>query len=192
MALTNAEKQARWRERRDQRVKALEQQVVGFQVEVERLRNRGKAPEPVPGELLPKTAQKKLEAAITREKRQLAAEFEQIVQAEIKRRIDETVLPHYNEKLAEYDEVIKARKGLVSRKDYLLIASCLHPDQSASKQRMNDAFIAFTRHEIALCSEKERPTVSAPTPRTYEEMMKRREEMKAKRKQQRANAMQRR
>lgn len=88
MALTNAEKQARWRERREHRIKELEQQVAALRVEVERLRNRNDAVESVSAEPLPKTAQKKLEAAITREKRRLAAEFEQIVRAEIKRRLE--------------------------------------------------------------------------------------------------------
>jgi hypothetical protein len=40
MALTNAEKQAQWRERREQRSKALEQKVTEQQAEIKRLRNQ--------------------------------------------------------------------------------------------------------------------------------------------------------
>ncbi len=40
MALTNAEKQAQWRERREQRSKALEQKVTEQRAEIERLRNQ--------------------------------------------------------------------------------------------------------------------------------------------------------
>jgi DNA repair exonuclease SbcCD ATPase subunit len=40
VALTNAEKQAAWRERRDQRVKELEQRIAELEAEIERLRRR--------------------------------------------------------------------------------------------------------------------------------------------------------
>jgi hypothetical protein len=44
----------------------------------------------------------------------------------------------------------------------------------ASKERLNEAFIAFTRHELVMCREKEMPTAASAIPRNCEEMMKRR------------------
>lgn len=46
MALTNAEKQAAWRERRDQRVKDLEKEQVRLRAEVKRLRSTVPAGDP--------------------------------------------------------------------------------------------------------------------------------------------------
>jgi hypothetical protein len=40
MGLTNAEKQARWRQRREERIKALEQRIAELEAENERLRDR--------------------------------------------------------------------------------------------------------------------------------------------------------
>jgi len=147
-------------------------------------RELGRREPPIELKTLPPDDQKRVATALDAEKRRLQASFEQAVLDEVKRRIDKTVLPHYNKQAFEHRQIIEARKGVMTRKDYLLIASCLHPDQSASKERLADAFIAFTKHELALCAEKEMPTSGAPIPRTYDEMMKRRGGMKAKRRKQ--------
>jgi hypothetical protein len=44
-------------------------------------------------------------------------EFEQRFQAEVKRRLEETILPHYNESYAKYNDYIKwaRRKGIMSK-----------------------------------------------------------------------------
>jgi hypothetical protein len=76
--------------------------------------------------------------------------------------------------MADARQVIESRKGVMPREEYLLITTCLHPDRSASKERLNEAFIAFTRHELVMCSEKEMPTAAPAIPRNCEEMMKRR------------------
>jgi hypothetical protein len=139
---------------------------------------------------LPVSVQKKLEAAIRQEKRRLQAEFERAVQAEIAQCSEAVLTPMYQQKLDEADLVIKARTGLMKRETYRLIASCLHPDQSASKEKLHRAFIAFTKFELVWLDEKERPTSSAASvPKTAAEWAALREAAKAKRKQQRANGV---
>jgi hypothetical protein len=179
IALTNAEKQAQWREGREQRSRALEQKVVEQQAELERLRSQpirrsGNRPElQIDPQTLSIGAREKLAAAIRQEKTKLHAQFDRAVQAEIARAIDETVLPQYNKEMADARQVIEPRKGVMSREEYLF-TSCLHPDRSASKERLNEAFNAFIRHELVMCSEKEMPTAASAIPRNCEEMMKRR------------------
>ena len=187
IALANAERQAQWRERREQPSRALERKVAEQQAELERLRNkalgrlRNQSELQIDPETLSMGMRQKLAAAIRQEKAKLQAEFERAVQAETARAINETVLPRYNKEMADARQVIESRKGIMPRKEYLLIISCLHPDRSASKERLNEAFIAFTRHELVMCSEKEMPTAASSVPRNYEEMTRRREEMRKRR-----------
>ena len=179
IALTDAEKQAQWRERREQRRKALERKVAEQQAELERLRKR---PVMQSGpQALPTGGRAALAATIRQERTKLQTEFDRAVQAETARAINETVLPRYNKEMADARQVIESRKGIMPRKEYLLITSCLHPDRSPSKERLNEAFIAFTRHELVMCREKEMPTAATAIPRNYEEMTARREEMRKRR-----------
>jgi hypothetical protein len=76
------------------------------------------------------------------------------------------------------------------RAEYRLIAAALHPDQSMSKERMHEAFLAFTKHELPLVAEKELPISQAPMPRNYEELMRMRAEMQAKRRKSSSNGVQ--
>ena len=140
---------------------------------------------PVDTSTLSTSAQAKIDAAIRQEKRRLQAEFERAVQDEISKALNETVLPQYNKEKAEFRLVIELRKGLMPRAMYRFILSCLHPDRvtdPGQKEVYTKAFQAFSAIELALCNEKEMPTTSAPLPRTYEEWMKRSEEVKAQRK----------
>jgi hypothetical protein len=128
------------------------------------------------------TAQERLEVAVKAERRRLEAEFEQRVRDEIKKRVDDIVLPSYLQKKEHYERVIAARNGVMSKETYRLILASLHPDRGASVETLNRAFLAFRNLELTLCSEKESPTQPWDLPRTYEEMLKRRAEFKAKRK----------
>lgn len=117
------------------------------------------------------TAQQRLEAAIRQHKRKLELEFEQRVREECRERIEEMILPHYNETYATYQDLIKARKGLMDRATYKKILACLHPDGSMSQGRRADAFHLFSQLEKRLLDEKDSPTPTATMPQTYEELM---------------------
>lgn len=157
---------------------------------------KGRREAPIDPESLPKSAQEKLHRAIKQAVRKLEADFERRVQEGIKQAIEETVLPHYNKKMDQYDEVIKARKGVVTSDEYRLILSCLHPDRVADaglKELFSRAFNAFKSHELALRGEKEMPTQDTAMPRNYAEWQKMRDQVRAARKHQRqqSNGLQR-
>jgi transposase-like protein len=154
-------------------------------VAVARERGRRETAEKVDPTTLSMGAKEKLDTAIRQERRKLDVEFEQRVQAEIERAVNETVLPQYTREMAEARQIIEARKGIMPRDAYRLILSCLHPDRvnddESLKRRFARAFQAFKERELLLCDEKEMPTTAPAIPRTYAEMMKRRAETKARR-----------
>lgn len=120
------------------------------------------------------SAQQKVDISIRQYIHKLDVEFEQRVLAECRKRLEETILPSYNKSYAEYQDVIKARKGIMDRTTYKKILSCLHPDRVADpglKKRFEDAFHLFTKMELVLLDEKQNPTTAMQFPRTYEEMM---------------------
>jgi hypothetical protein len=161
------------------------QNTVTRAVEILEARRQGQIAASVNRQTLSMTAQQKLEAAIKQEKRGLQAEFHQTVQAELKRVIDETVLPQYLKEMAQARQVTESRKGLMHRETFRLILGCLHPDRVTDpelKERYTRAFHAFSDLELVLCNEKEMPTApAAPMPRSYEEMMRMRAEATARR-----------
>jgi hypothetical protein len=92
-------------------------------------------------------------------------------------RLEETILPHYREKQAEAEKVIKARKGVMDKATFNRIRRCLHPDsrQSVSDKILAEAFDAFMALEKLLLDERNSPTEFTQLPSTYEawEQMKR-------------------
>lgn len=131
------------------------------------------------------SAREKLDAALRQHKKKLDAEHDSRVQAGIKEALADTIMPHYYKKLEEYDQVVKARKGVLNNEEFRLILSCLHPDALPDPVRNARAFNCFKSHELVLRGEKENPTSSFIMPRTYEELMKMKEAVRAKRKAQR-------
>jgi hypothetical protein len=119
------------------------------------------------------SAQQRLEAAIRQHKRKLDLEFEQRVRDECKKALEATILPSYNKTYAQYQDLIKARKGIMDKAAYRKILSCLHTDsrKSVTDEKLNDAFHLFSQLELRLVDEKQNPTPTMQMPRTYEEMM---------------------
>jgi hypothetical protein len=138
------------------------------------------------------TAQQKFDAALRQGKRKLEAEFAVRIRAEVRKRLEDTILPSYNESYAMHKDVIKARKGVMDKAKYRKFLFCLHPDRVANlkddvlTRRFHDAFDEFTKLEKVLLNEKESPTHFAPIPRTYEELMKARQSVMEKRRAQKA------
>ncbi len=123
------------------------------------------------------SAQQKLATAIKQHQQQLNAEYYKRIEEEIRKRLEETVLPHYREKQAEAEKVIKARKGVMDKATFNRIRRCLHPDsrQSVSDKILAEAFDAFMALEKILLDEKDAPPDFEQLPATYEawEQMKR-------------------
>jgi hypothetical protein len=140
--------------------------------------------ESVPVEtFLSKSAQERLEIVIRQYKQKLDLEFEDRVRADIKRSINNMVLPSYNKKYEEYNLVIKARKGVMTNKEYRNVLSCLHPDRVSEdlKTRYANVFNFFKGLEKALLSEKESPTEFVKLPANYSDLMKMEEEVRERR-----------
>jgi transcriptional regulator with XRE-family HTH domain len=158
-------------------------------VDLVKQRERGPEPEAaVTREMLPMSAQEKFDAALRQYKRKLDLEFEARVLAECQKRIEDTILPQYNKEMDEARAIIKTRKGVMSRAAYKKLLVCLHPDQvefvkdAGLKRKYDEAFKLLTGLEIVLCSEAEMPTSSDKFPRTYAEMMARKQAVSASRK----------
>jgi hypothetical protein len=124
------------------------------------------------------SAQEKLGAAIRQHKRELDLEFEQRVQQEIRKRLNEMVLPSLNKKSADAERIIKSRKGVMTRNEYKKILGCLHPDRvqdSDLKKRYEDAFNLFTKLELVLLDETQSPTYADKMPTNYADLMARKQ-----------------
>jgi hypothetical protein len=115
------------------------------------------------------TAQQKLATVIRQHKNQLDIEFEQRVRDEVKRRIDEIVLPHWKEKIDKAQELYARRKGSMDKETFNMIRRALHPDsrQSISDKKLGEAFDAFMALEKYLLNEKDSPTEFPDLPKTW-------------------------
>ena len=117
---------------------------------------------------LSKTAQEKLEAFKHAYQKQLDAQFDRRVQDEIKKAIDASVLPSWNESKERHDLIVASRKGIMSKATYKKILACLHSDRAASKELLNWAFNVFKQLEIVLINEAELATASRTTSENLE------------------------
>jgi hypothetical protein len=133
---------------------------------------------------LPKTSKEKVEAWQRRETRRMELEFEQRLQAKLKEHYDR-LLPEYEQKLRDAEDIVRRRKGIMSAREFRLIVSCLHPDRIQDeelKRRYADAFNIMNAVRLVLVAEKEEPTSTLAWPRTYQEMMAKKAKVSAARK----------
>jgi hypothetical protein len=109
---------------------------------------------------LPKTSREKYDAMVRRLNREFDARVKHYAQQEVRRRIDEVILPHWREKIAEAQRIYGRRRGVISKTTFNLIWSALHPDsrKAISDERLAQAFDAFTAIEKHLLDEKDSPT----------------------------------
>jgi hypothetical protein len=128
---------------------------------------------PAPADLAP-SAQQKFDAALRAHKKALEVQFEQKVQAEVQKRVEELVIPHFQQKERDAERVIKARKSVMPRATYRKILAALHPDDAMSKDSKREVFLAFKELELVIVGEAEMPTGNSSLPSTLEELMKRR------------------
>lgn len=161
---------------------------VSQELEHERIRRETRAEAAVDRSHLSLTAQEKFDAALRRAKHALNVQFERRVQDELKRALEDTVLPAYNKLHAKHEQVVKARKGVMDAATFRKILACLHPDRFTdprNKAMSEEAFRLFNDKKLLLLGEKDHPTQAGAMPRTHAEWQeaKRRanEERKARR-----------
>ena len=151
-------------------------------------RGRRQAEPIITPEMLSLSAQEKLAAAMRQHQRKLDAGYEQrvreAIRAGIRDALETTVLPFYEEKLALYEQVTKARQGFMKKTDYNKIRFCLHPDQYMSRtpEQRNAASQLWEELEVVLLSETEKPTSTFNMPKTYAELLARKQAAQEKRK----------
>jgi hypothetical protein len=174
-ALTEARQEI---EQLRKRIKTLEQAGTGA--------NKGLT-EKVGASQFSKTAQAKVDAAIRQYQKKLDLEFEGRVSGEIKRRLEESVLPHYNETRGKYEMVINAYKGIMSKLQFRKLLMCLHPDRSASNTVLAEMLIWLRERETLFVKKEDRaPSGGRLFPKTVAELMKMKEEVEAQRRASRA------
>lgn len=98
-------------------------------------------------------------------------QVEALVRAEVQRRID-MMLDRLKRDQDFANEVIKARKGVMTAEVYMLILSCLHPDNSASEDKRAAAFIAFSKLKALLLSQQDEPVKVWSAPITPDQVMR--------------------
>jgi hypothetical protein len=121
-----------------------------------------------------KTAQEKIDAAIRQHKKNLDFQFERRVQDEVRLRIENMVLPSLRKREDNANRVIRARHGVMSKRTYVKILSCLHPDRVEGellKKRFEQAFHAFKDLELLLVAEAEKPRPGNDVPDSFEGLM---------------------
>jgi hypothetical protein len=122
--------------------------------------------------MLPRTAQERLQRAIEQHKTRIDREFDQRIQDEVRRRIEESVIPHWVAKENEYNQVIRSRRGLMGASMFRKMKAALHEDLvqgDHNKRRARECFTFINDNEVALVGETERPTSGSSLPRTWAE-----------------------
>ena len=134
------------------------QRMVDRVLEMEGARREG--PTQIERSDLSLTAQQKLDAAIRQHQAKLDAAFHNRVLDEVKKRIDEIVLPHWKKQIEEAQKLYQHRRGAMSKETFNTIRRALHPDsrQSISDKKLGEAFDTFMSLEKFLLDEKDSPT----------------------------------
>jgi orotate phosphoribosyltransferase-like protein len=121
---------------------------------------------------LPGTMKDKLEKMRRQVRRELEAEFESHVVAEVQHRLDGAIKAiERRERSAA--RVLEGRNGIFTFAQYRLLKACLHPDgrDSVSPERLSEAFRLLNEADILLMNNKECCVSSLPS---MEELLKRR------------------
>jgi IS30 family transposase len=164
----------------------LHERVVGRLLQDEQIRREA---EPlIDAGMLSLSAQQKLDIAVRQAKRKLDLEFEARVSDEVKRRIDQIILPHWKEKIAQAQKLYRHRKGAMDKATFNKIRRALHPDsrKSISDKMLGDAFDTFMSLEKYLLDEKESPTDFSGLPETWDDWQKAKQRATAERRARRA------
>jgi hypothetical protein len=140
---------------------------------------------PVDAGTMSQTAQEKIDIAVRHAVRKAEVEIRERTRAEYTAWINERLV-EYHERAKLHDAVIERRNGIMTKKEYRSILSCLHPDRvqdAETKKRYEHAFNLFTALEKMVLDESESPTPnSGSLPNSYQDWDAQKERVKAQRK----------
>jgi hypothetical protein len=147
------------------------ERTVRREVEYEAIRQQAKAEPQIDRADLPLSAQEKFDAAVGRYQKMLDQKFERRVLDEIKKRIDEMILPHWKTLIEQSKKLYEHRRGAMDKQTFNKIRRALHPDSrnSISDSVLADAFDTFMQLEKFLLNEKESPTDFSGLPNSLDE-----------------------
>jgi hypothetical protein len=116
-------------------------------------------------------------AQLRRLEKRLELEAEWRARQEAKRIIGTLSIPNYLETLRKVEQMLKFKRGIMSRAEYVQIIRCLHPDTGAhvSEANRNEAFRLFTQYEAKLVDDQEQADLKkvSSLPSTVEELLAR-------------------
>lgn len=149
----------------------LDGRAVRHVIERERIREEARADPEITPDMLSKSAQEKLDAAIRQHQRRLDLAFEKRVLDEVRKRLDQIVLPSWQERLDDAERVLKRRTGIMDKNTFNTIRRALHPDSrnAVSDKKLAEAFDAFMGLEKLLLDEKDSPTEFGGIPNSLAE-----------------------
>jgi transcriptional regulator with XRE-family HTH domain len=162
----------------------VNQRVVRRELERDAIARVAKAEPDVSRADLSMTAQEKFDAAVRQYQRKLGLQFEQRVHDEVKRRIDEIVLPHWQKQIDQAKTLYERRRALMDKETFNTIRRALHPDSrnAISDKKLSEAFDTFMGLEKYLINEKDSPTSFGHVPSSLAEWDAMRQRAKAERK----------
>jgi ParB-like chromosome segregation protein Spo0J len=125
----------------------------------------------IDAKLLSMSAQEKLGVAIRQHQRKLDGLYEARVRAEIHRRMDEIILPHWKEQIEKSKELYARRRALMDKDTFNTIRRALHPDSrnAISDKKLGEAFNSFMGLEKYLLNEADSPTPFGDIPNSAAE-----------------------
>jgi hypothetical protein len=130
--------------------------------------------------LLSASAQEKLNAAMRAYQRKLDNSFRERVSEEVRKRIEEIVLPNWKQQIDEAQAIMNRRHGIMDKATFNKIRRCLHTDthKQLTNEMLDEAFNLFMSLEKHLLAEKESPTDFPEIPSDLAEWDKMRRPMK--------------
>ena len=182
MAMTNAERQAKWREQNAERLKrareAYQAALRGNEQPTAPQGDGQAGADPPPDRGLSATAQQKMAAAIAARKRRLEREFEHRVNQAAMQWVEEIRIPIYEKKLKEIERMLnRPGNAVMTTAEYKKLLMCVHPDglKSRTEEQLAEAFRILTKYKpkmVALDDEGRRQLMGG-MPRTREELLRR-------------------
>jgi hypothetical protein len=121
---------------------------------------------------MPKTWKDRYDAAITRKVAQLEAEYDERRMAQVRKHIDEYILPLYADKLAKAERLMEISKKPFTVDEYRQLLAALHPDSTPDRRARVFAMVKDREH-LLRPPERDKPFTS-DLPKTLDELLKRR------------------
>jgi len=116
-------------------------------------------------DLAPKTTAIDVPKSVKEHKEKLERQFAKRVEVEAQKKsqdwLAEHQVPLIHKKLNDLKKMLLNRKGVMTKKEHRTILAALHPDNTASVEVRNSAFILFQSKEISLTDGKTNPKAGA-------------------------------